>query len=68
MAAASEGPACGGVRMAGSHVPARYSASGIMSFMANHEGVIYEKNLGRKTTEVAAEITSFNPDASWKKQ
>ena len=48
--------------------PARYSASGIMSFMANHEGVIYEKNLGRKTTEVAAEITSFNPDASWKKQ
>jgi len=39
-----------------------------MSFMANHEGVIYEKNLGRKTTEVAAEITSFNPDASWKKQ
>ncbi len=48
--------------------PARYGASGIMSFMVNHEGVVYEKNLGRKTTEVAAKITSFNPDASWKKQ
>lgn len=48
--------------------PARYGASGIMSFMVNHEGVVYEKNLGRNTTEVAAKLTSFNPDASWKKQ
>jgi hypothetical protein len=46
--------------------PARYAASGIMSFMVNHDGVIYEKNLGRRTAERAAEITSFNPDASWK--
>jgi hypothetical protein len=48
--------------------PARYGASGIMSFMVNHEGVVYEKNLGRRTAQVAAEITSFNPDASWRKQ
>jgi hypothetical protein len=48
--------------------PARYGASGIMSFMVNHEGVVYEKNLGRRTAERAAEITSFNSDASWKKQ
>jgi len=48
--------------------PARYGASGIMSFMVNHEGVVYEKNLGRKTTEVAAKLTSFNPDESWRKQ
>jgi hypothetical protein len=48
--------------------PARYGASGIMSFMVNYEGVVYEKNLGRKTTKVAAEFTSFNPDASWRKQ
>jgi hypothetical protein len=47
--------------------PARYGASGIMSFMVNHEGVVYEKNLGRNTAELAATITSFNPDASWKK-
>jgi Protein of unknown function (DUF2950) len=45
--------------------PARYGASGIMSFMVNHEGVVYQKNLGRKTTEAAAKLTSFNPDASW---
>ena len=48
--------------------PARYGASGIMSFMVNHEGVVYEKNLGRNTAELAAKITSFNPDASWEKQ
>ena len=48
--------------------PARYGASGIMSFMVNHEGVVYEKNLGRRTAERVVEITSFNPDASWKKQ
>jgi len=39
-----------------------------MSFMVNHEGVVYEKNLGRKTAELAARITSFDPDASWEKQ
>jgi len=48
--------------------PARYGSSGIMSFMVNHEGVIYQKNLGRQTPEVATKLTSFNPDASWKKQ
>ena len=48
--------------------PARYGASGVMSFMVNFEGALYEKNLGRNTAEVASTITSFNPDASWKKQ
>jgi hypothetical protein len=36
--------------------------------MVNFEGALYEKNLGRNTAEVASTITSFNPDASWKKQ
>jgi hypothetical protein len=48
--------------------PARYDASGIMSFMVSHDGAVYQKNLGRKTTETAAKIDSFNPDASWKRQ
>ncbi len=48
--------------------PARYGASGVMSFMVNHEGVVYEKNLGHATKTVAAKLTSFNPDESWKKQ
>ena len=48
--------------------PARYGASGVMSFMVNYEGVVFEKNLGRKTTTAAADMTTFNPDAGWKKQ
>jgi hypothetical protein len=48
--------------------PARYGASGVMSFMVNHEGVVYEKDLGRQGSTVAAKVTSFNPDESWKKQ
>lgn len=48
--------------------PARYAASGVMSFMVSHDGVVYEKDLGRGTNALAAEITSFDPDRSWKKQ
>ncbi len=45
--------------------PARYGASGIMSFIVNHDGVVYEKNLGRNSAPIAAGLKSFNPDASW---
>ena len=48
--------------------PARYAASGVMSFMVNHEGAVYEKDLGRGTEELAAKITNFDPDESWIKQ
>ncbi len=41
--------------------PARYGASGVTSFLVNHDGVIYEKDLGPNTKTVAAEITTFNP-------
>jgi hypothetical protein len=47
--------------------PARYGASGIMSFMANHDGVVYEKDLGKNTTTLAEKMTAFDPDASWKR-
>ncbi len=47
--------------------PARYGASGVMSFLVNHNGVIYEKDLGQNTKTVAAAITAFNPGAGWKK-
>jgi hypothetical protein len=46
--------------------PARYGASGVMSFIVNHDGVVYEKDLGRDTATVAAGLTAFNPDESWK--
>jgi hypothetical protein len=45
--------------------PARYGASGVMSFIVNHEGVVFEKNLGRNSAVTAAGLTSFNPDATW---
>ena len=47
--------------------PARYGVSGVMTFICNHEGVVYEKNLGPATPEIAPAMTTFNPDASWKK-
>ena len=47
--------------------PARYGASGVMSFIVNQDGVVYEKNLGKNTAAIASEMTTFNPDASWKR-
>jgi len=42
--------------------PARYGVSGVKSFIVNHDGVVYEMDLGRNTTTVASKITRFNPD------
>jgi Protein of unknown function (DUF2950) len=47
--------------------PARWGVSGVMSFTCNHEGVVYEKNLGRDTRATARAMTLFNPDPSWQK-
>jgi Protein of unknown function (DUF2950) len=47
--------------------PASYGRSGVMSFMINQDGVVYEKNLGPATAKQAARLQSFNPDATWRK-
>lgn len=47
--------------------PAEYGASGIKSFMVNHEGVVYEKDLGPDTAKTAAAIKQFNPGEHWEK-
>jgi hypothetical protein len=47
--------------------PAEYGNSGVMTFMVNHDGVVYEKDLGDETATVASEIDSFDPDESWTK-
>jgi hypothetical protein len=47
--------------------PAVYGSSGVMSFMVDKSGVVFEKDLGPNTTEVAAKITQFNPDSGWQK-
>ena len=47
--------------------PARYGVSGVMSFMVNHDALIYEKDLGEDTKNIAAAIRIFNPGDGWKK-
>jgi len=47
--------------------PALYRASGVKTFTVNHEGIVYEKDLGPETAQLAAAITVFDPDKSWKK-
>lgn len=47
--------------------PARYGASGIMTFIVNQSGAVYQKNLGKQTAKTAAAMKLFNPDSSWKK-
>jgi hypothetical protein len=47
--------------------PAEYGASGIMTFIVNHDGVVYEKDLGKETGKIAKAITKFDPDKTWKK-
>jgi hypothetical protein len=46
--------------------PATYGNSGVMTFVINHDGVLYEKDLGPGTAAAAAKVTKFNPDKSWK--
>lgn len=45
--------------------PAKWGASGVMTFICNHEGVVYQKNLGDQTSELALAITLYNPDTTW---
>ena len=46
--------------------PAQYGDSGIMTFIINQNGVAYQKDLGKTTDEVAAAMTQFDPDKTWK--
>jgi hypothetical protein len=47
--------------------PAEYGNSGIMSFMVNQDGTVYQKDLGPRTAELAHKIDSFAPDQTWTK-
>jgi hypothetical protein len=47
--------------------PARWGVSGVMTLIVNHDGVVYERNLGKATTAVASQMTRFDPDSSWSK-
>jgi hypothetical protein len=45
--------------------PAQYRLTGVKTFMVSHDGVVYEKDLGPKTVELAGQIDRFNPDKTW---
>ena len=47
--------------------PARFGDSGIMTFIVNQDGVVYQKDLGPQTAKVAPMISRFDPDQSWQK-
>lgn len=48
--------------------PADYGTSGVMTFMVNHDGVVFSKDLGRETPEAAMQISAFDPDPSWTRE
>jgi hypothetical protein len=45
--------------------PAKYGISGVKTFMVNHEGVVYEADLGPKSIQMAEKIRQFDPGANW---
>jgi hypothetical protein len=45
--------------------PAEYRNSGVMTFIVNHAGTVFQKDLGPNTAQLAERMTSFNPDKSW---
>jgi DUF2950 family protein len=47
--------------------PAEYGNSGVMTFLVNHNGVVYQKDLGDSTAALVKRIMHFNPDQTWKK-
>jgi hypothetical protein len=47
--------------------PAQYGISGVMTFIVNHEGVVFQKDLGPDTPELAEGIDAYSPDSSWTK-
>ena len=47
--------------------PAEYGNSGVMTFMVNHAGTVYQKDLGTRTDSTANSIYLFDPDQTWKK-
>jgi hypothetical protein len=47
--------------------PERWGDTGVMTFVVNRDGVVYQKNLGPGTDAAARAVTAFNPDSSWEK-
>jgi hypothetical protein len=46
--------------------PVQYGKTGVMSFIVNQDGTVFERDLGAKSAQVAMAMTTFNPDEGWK--
>jgi hypothetical protein len=57
--------------MSGGHAlvawPAQYDSTGVMTFVVNQDGVVFQKDLGEKTATEAAAMTAYNPGSSWQR-
>lgn len=47
--------------------PAEYGSTGVKTFIVNHYGDVYEKDLGAETARIARAMTEYNPDSTWKR-
>ena len=47
--------------------PAKFGNSGVMTFVVNHDGVVYQKDLGKNTEKIAKAMTKYDPDKTWGK-
>ena len=45
--------------------PAEYRVSGVMTFIVNQDGIVYQKDLGHKTEALGKAVQEYNPDSSW---
>lgn len=45
--------------------PSNYGSTGIMTFVVDKSGIVYQKDLGKKTGEIASSYTTYNPDQTW---
>jgi hypothetical protein len=46
--------------------PAEYGSTGVMTFIVNQDGVVYQKDLGKTTAKTAQAMKAFDPDPTWK--
>ena len=47
--------------------PAEYGVTGVQTFMVNHSGVVYQKDLGPESVTLAKKIDRYNPDKTWQR-
>jgi hypothetical protein len=47
--------------------PAQYGVSGVMTFIVNHDGIVYQRDLGPDTARIAAEIKAYDPGRPWQR-